>query len=225
LENDFKEYINLGLSLPNAYFIWMGDLLEMGGRNSPGTSLFHQIKQPQEQYDWVIETLTPVAHKSILYHSANHERRIETATGIDISKNIARELKIPYAPLMAMTRIVLKNQAYNIHSFHGSGGARLPHTKIQAHKNAIRFLEGFDIYLMGHVHYDYNEEFLIKRLNLKLKTPETVFGHRILTGHFLEWDESYAEEKGFEPLPSGAPIIELNALEHDIRIRKLKDFK
>lgn len=222
--DEFMTYVKLASKLDNAFVYWMGDMMELGGRSSPGVSLFHQTMQPQEQYDWTVETIAPLAHKSIVYHGANHERRAEIATGIDITKNIAAALKIPYAALGAITRIVLANQAYTIHSFHGMSGARLPHTKIKAHKDATTFLENIDLMLMGHVHYNHAEKFVCKRPDLKNKRVENVFGYRVMTGHFLEWDESYGEERGYEPLPSGAPIIELDGLKHEIKIRSIEDF-
>ena len=224
-EEEFCEYVDLAKGMDNAFIYWMGDLMELGGRQSPGISLFQQVKQPQEQYDWVIKAVEPLVDKSVLFHGANHERRAQIATGLDITKNLAGALKIPYAPLMAASRLVLKDQAYNVQSFHGAGGARLPHTKIQAHQKATKFFIGFDLLLMGHVHYNYAERFLYKQLDVRNKCMKNKYGWRVLTGHFLEWDDSYAEQQAMEPLPSGAPIIKLNGLEHEIKIMSIDDFK
>jgi len=222
---EFEKYLELGSSLDNAYFIFMGDLMESAGRTSPGMSQFTQDILPQEQYNWVIETLTPVKHKALVFHGANHERRVQISTGIDISKNQAHELGIRYVPFSSIMRIKLKKCAYNIHSMHGSAGSTLSHTKIKAHKDATAHIEGVDIYLMGHVHFNHTEEIIIRRPNIKEKRIDKIKIYKIMTGHFLEWDNSYAEEKSYNPLPLGAPIIKLNGLEREIKVMSIEDFK
>ena len=84
------------------YVFLMGDLLEMATRTSVGAGIYEQETIGQSQYEKMVGFLHPLADKKLILgmHAGNHEDRVYQATGIDISKAMAKELEIPYIPYM-----------------------------------------------------------------------------------------------------------------------------
>jgi len=222
---EFQKYLDLVNELDTARVIIMGDIIEVGQRDSPGMSLFSQDVMPQDQIEWVVETLEPIKDKIICVHDGNHERRFFKNSGNNVLKNLCRELRITYAPQSAFTRINFKNVGYSLWSTHGTSNARLTHTKINALYNATRHIHDIDIYMMGHVHSRNFAESIIRKPDLRNHTVKDDKSFYVLTGHFLEYDGSYAEEYNLQPEPIGAPIIVLDGLKKNIRIKKFEDFK
>jgi len=221
----FEECIELVKSLPNAKVIMMGDLIEVGQRDSPGMSLFSQIKTPQEQIEWLVNTLTPIKDKILCMHDGNHERRFFKNSGNNVIKNICRELKVQYAPQSAYTRIFIGNIGYSLWSTHGTSNARLTHTKLNALYNATKHIHGIDAYIMGHVHSRNHSESIIRKPDLQNHVVREDIVHYILTGHFLEYDGSYAEEYNLQPEPIGCNILYLDGMKKNIKVKTIEDYK
>ena len=80
------------------YVFLMGDMIEMATRESVGAGVYEQEKIGQTQYEEMIEMLRPLAKARLILGllEGNHEERVYKETGYDISKALARELKIPY---------------------------------------------------------------------------------------------------------------------------------
>ena len=138
----------------------------------------------------------------------NHEYGIYRDTGVDLSKMMAKELGCPYLGYSCFTKIRIGKQNYIIYSTHGSSGATLPHTKI---KKCLDLSASFnaDIYLYGHTH-DLDsrlEEF--REIDLKNKSVKIRKKMYVLTGHFLNYEGSYGEQKNYRPAKKGAPKIKL----------------
>ena len=201
----------------------MGDLLEIAQKNSPGASLFCQNATPQEQIEWGVELLEPIKDKILIMHGSNHERRVFKNAGVDITKNMARELGIAYAEYGAYTRILVGDQAYTIYSTHGKSGARTRESKMKILRTISTVNVGADAYIMGHVHTNDNSINPINQLDLKAKTVSIKEIVLVLSGHFLKYNNSYAEESNMSPEPPTAPIILLDGEEHKIHVTQLAD--
>jgi hypothetical protein len=90
-------------------------------------------------------------------------------------------------------------------------------------RDLSRFNTNADLYLMGHVHTNYTS---INPINY----PDTTYKRVILkkpilqlTGHFLNYYNSYAEESNMQPEPPSCPIIHLSGTKKEITIKTLED--
>ena len=133
----FKRTIKELAEKPNAYTVLNGDLCESSLRTSKG-DIYRQVGTPQDQRDWMIEQLYPIRHKIMSAVTGNHENRIWNETGIDISKDIAQALGVPYRAAGIMIKILFgdnnnhcKGKPYVCWGYHthGYGGARTKSAK------------------------------------------------------------------------------------------------
>ncbi len=121
----------------NCYCFLNGDLCEAVTKNSKG-DVYTQKVTPQEQRDAVIALLKPIQDKVLACTTGNHEARIYNETGVDLTKDIAEALGVPYRPEGMLFKIFfgqganrVQNQRYVFTSYitHGYGGARTKASK------------------------------------------------------------------------------------------------
>ncbi len=214
----FQEFIDYVLKNRN-YVFFMGDLLESGLTSSIGDSVYQQKLNPQDQMDAVIELIKPVCEAGLCigYLSGNHEYRIKKITSIDVSKIICRELKIPYLEYACWNLWYIGNQSYSVYAYHGSSGSRFIYTKIKAAVDISHYFLS-DVVVMAHVH-DLGSEAVERQYVDKIRQQIVVRKQYIvLTGHFLGYDQSYAQEKGYPPSKLGSPKILFNGTKHDVHV-------
>jgi len=166
-----------------------------------------------EQYNLIEAAFKPLANrgKIIGLHSGNHETWITQSSGIQVIDLLCRSLNVPYLGPGCDTTIFVNKQKYVFYSQHGSSNARLKYTKLGAVVNATKDIFA-EVFLYGHVH-QIGAQKGGKRLSGKqIKT------YYVLTGHFLNWEGSYAQAFGMDVCPSGAVQIKLFANRHDIHV-------
>ena len=213
LYQEYKEYI---MNTDNLKVILMGDMLETAQTNSIGAGAFEQNVQPQEQYEWLLSEMKDMQDKILLSHNGNHEKRIYKNSGIDIMKNVCASLHIPYASAGAITRLKIGKIGYNIYSIHGSGGSRSLPTKMTRHMKITNHITNAHITAMGHVHELH--VWKTPRVSGDIENKKILYGEvtRVLTGHFLKYNETYAEEASMEPSRLGAAILQLSGTKRQI---------
>ena len=168
--------------------ILMGDLIEAGTRDSVGDSVYMQKVNPDEQIEMVVDLFMPLAEIGLVkcLLSGNHEARISKSTSIDVSKIMARELKVPYGGYACWHLVKVGNQNYTIYTTHGSGGSTLPHTKLNSVVKLGYFLQA-DIVAMGHLHGLSTDIRLIEYVDLKDKQVKQKKQYVVLTGSYVDW--------------------------------------
>ena len=215
---------------PNAFAVCTGDLCESSIRTSKG-DIFRQVGTPQDQRDWIIKQLTPIKHKILGMTTGNHENRIYIETGIDISKDIAEALNVPYRPEGILLKISFgggneshedRPYVYWCYATHGYGGARTKSAKAVKVERTATWIHA-DFYIMSHDHV-VNVAPDVYLLPDNRTSPETdgegnetgfmtgrVVAHRkmlIKSNAYLRWG-GYAEQLGFPPSDLSVPIITL----------------
>jgi UDP-2,3-diacylglucosamine pyrophosphatase LpxH len=194
------------------YVIGMGDMLECGTRLSIGDSVYKQNLNPQEQMEEMLEFLKPIAESGLLLglHSGNHEDRISNMSSLNITKNMCRELNVPYLGGAMWHKLKVGKQNYSLYTMHGAGGAQFVHTKLG---RAVQIANNFwcDVFAMGHVHAKACEPIERQRLNLRNKIVEQFKMYIVLTGSWLTYDRSYAQTSGYGPATIGSPKVKLYA--------------
>ena len=204
----FKGYVDWVRKTEDARVILMGDLIDSATKYSRGPQIFEDDINPQEQYEGILEVLMPIKDKIIGLHSGNHEYGIFRDSGIDISKQMAKELGCPYLGYSCFSKLKVGKQNYVIYSTHGSSGASMPHTKI---KRCLDLSASFnaDLYLMGHVHAIDAKVEEFREVDLRNKIIKIRKKMFVLTGHFIDYEGSYGEQKNYRPSKKGAPTIKL----------------
>jgi len=211
-----KRELDYILNTPNTYMIGMGDYMDCaqkmtGGRSGP--NLFQSSLSPMEQYNLIEAAFKPLAKKGkiIGLHSGNHEEWIMQQTGIQIIDLLCRSLNVPFLGPGCDIVLTVNKQKYSIYSQHGSSNARLKYTKLGALINATRDIFS-EIFLYGHVH-----QLGVQKGGKRLGSTE-IKTYYILTGHFLNWEGSYAQAFGLDVAPSGCAQIKLFADRKDIHV-------
>jgi len=201
----------------HVYVIGMGDYIEAGLRGSVGDSVYIQTLNPQEQAEKVTEMFKPLADAGLLIglHLGNHEGRIKKETSFNVASNMASTLSVPYLGYATWSILYVGDQSYTLYSLHGSTGSKHVYTKLKALVDIAHNFDA-DILAMGHVHELAEEAILVQRVDRGSKQVIERKKYLVLTGSYLAYDDSYAQEKGYPMGKLGSPKIKLFADKHDI---------
>ena len=189
------------------------------------------ISSPQDQRDLMIKYLTPIKRKLLAMTTGNHEARIYDVAGVDLSKDIAHELNIPYqAEGMGIkikfghgnNRMPNAPFSYKGYFTHGYGGARTSSAKAIKGERLSYFLS-CDFYSMAHDHLSNGAPIVSLSSDIREHTdPETGYMSSsvkatraivVKSAAFLKWG-GYGEFKGFPPVDLMTPIIILSGKMH-----------
>ena len=226
----FLETLRLIKETPNCYTFLNGDLCESVIRTSKG-EIFKQVGTPQDQRDWIIEKFYPLRKKVLGMTMGNHEARIYNDVGIDMCKDIAKALGVPYraSGMLVKTSFGSGNEGHEgqPHTYwgyftHGYGGARTKSAKAVKAERIATWLHA-DYYVMSHDHVVNvaPDVYLIPDPRTRAEkdsggnptgfTVGRVTAHRkmlIKTNSYVKWG-GYAEMGGFPPSDLAAPVIRL----------------
>jgi len=201
------------------YVLGMGDLMECGTTSSIGDSVYQQKLNPHSQMEEVISLLAPVAKAGLLLGllKGNHEDRISNATSINVTKIICGFLDVPYLFSARWSWFKVGKQNYTVYAIHGSTGSRFSHTKLKAAIDASRSFR-CDVFATGHTHdmiSDTIEEQMVDYKNKIISYHKKLV---IVTGHYLGYDMSYAQMKGYQMGKVGSPKVKFFRDEHDYHL-------
>ena len=211
-----KEKITTIKDNKNARCILMGDLLDLGLKDSVGGGSFDNDMEPEEQISGIIKLLNPIKNKIWCMLGGNHEERLRQRTSIDVNKIIAKELGTTYCGPNVFIKARIGNINYSLFATHGSSGSISAAGKLNTIVKYSRYIDS-DVYLMGHVHelLQHTENYF--KIDMKDKMIRQHKRHFIITGHYLEYG-GYAEQKGYAPGKVGSPTIILSAKKHDVQV-------
>jgi len=191
--------------------ILMGDIIDASLKTSPGSSVYDTNMNVEEQYEHCLKKFAPFKDNIIGLIQGNHEERITRETGLDISKIMARELGVNYFGHSSLIKIKVGTQNYDIYATHGSSGATTHSGRLNS---LMKLSKSFyaDCYLMGHTHDLFTHSDIFRTFRGENKR------YYVLTGHFLNWLGSYAQNKDFPPTTKGMAKIKLFKDVKDIRV-------
>ena len=207
----------------NMHVILMGDELETATRYSVGAGIYEQEEHLENQMEECISLYKNMAKKNKILgiHPGNHELRVYKESGIDITKVMAKELKISYLGVGKLHCFKVGKELYTLYTTHGNSGARMPHTKIKSAIDMENMVEA-NIYACGHLHQlSHHVKNFYKPLLRNKKVIEEQ-KHFLLTGSFLKHWGSYAHTKNMEPLRRGCVKIKLGGKKRYISVRFLE---
>lgn len=194
----------------NGRIVIMGDLSEIALTNSVGNP-YEQTMTPEEQIDYWVDKLYPYRDMIVAGIGSNHNERAVREVGMNPCRMVfklmgIREKFFRYSVLIKWS---FNKGCLNNFIQHGSTGARTDGGILNKMKKMHQIVEA-DIYAMGHTHRLISSGDVIRRYpdprNMKLIDKRYYY---INTGSSLDWDESYAELKGYPPVLLGYPILKL----------------
>lgn len=200
------------------YVLAMGDICEIalvGGKSD----VYGQRLTPEAQIDYAVEALRPLSKAGLLLGllTGNHERRIWRATSMDVTKIMAKELGVPYLGHSCFCLFWVGKQSYTVYATHGSSGARMSHSKLRIALDMFKSVSA-DVLLMGHVHDLCDLTQLYREVDKRGQVVKEYARHAVITGHYLGYRDSYAEEKDLPPSRTGSPTINFHGNEHTVRV-------
>lgn len=201
----------------NVYVFLMGDMIECATRHSVGAGVYEQETPANDQHEQMIEWLTPLAERKLIIgsHRGNHEERVYKETGYDVSKALARELKVPYLGDACWNQFRVGNQSYTIYSLHGRTGSRFDGTALLAiERISTSFFA--DMVVMGHTHKCINSIVLMQKVRNGLVTEHKK--HLLITGSYLKYDKGYGQTLGLPISKLGSPKVKFYTKRHDILV-------
>ena len=200
----------------NLYVFLMGDLIELATRHSVGAGVYEQEFPGQSQYEKMVEWLKPLADKKLILGllTGNHEARCYDLTGVNVSKAMARELKVPYLGDACWNSFRVGKQTYTIYSLHGRTGSKFDGTALLALERLAAPFHA-DLVAMGHAHKVINSSILMQIvLHGSVREHKK---HLLITGSYLKYG-GYAQTFGLPPSKLGSPKVRFYADKHDISV-------
>lgn len=201
----------------NVKVILMGDLCECATRESVGSGVYEQEHIIDDQHEQMVKWLKPLADQKLILgtHSGNHGERVYKATGFNLDKALARELKVPYLGDACWNRLRVGTQTYNIYTLHGRTGSRFDGTALLALERISTsfFADGV---FCGHSHKCINSIVVMQKVeNGTVKEHKK---HLLICGHYLKYDGSYGQALGLPISKLGSPTVRLYAKRKDMLI-------
>jgi len=200
------------------YVLAMGDMIDVALIGSV-SDVYEQKATPDEQIYVMVDMLKPLADAGLLLGiiQGNHEKRIVKTTSINVTVLMAKMLNTRYFGHSCFLNFRVGKEVYCCYATHGSSGARLSYSKIKAALDVFRYVSA-EIICYGHLHgYDHMTQ-LFHGVDRKNKTIKEATRHAILTGSYLRYRDSYAEEKNLPPVQMGSPLISLYGDQHCIHV-------
>ena len=215
------------LNTPNAYTILCGDLCNTAIKSSK-SDVYKEINTPDDQWRWIANFFQPVADKGKILGmvTGNHERRIPTESGIDISRLIADKLHVPYRPEGMLIKISFGDgnnrmrgspYSYFIYFTHGYSGARTASAKAIKAERVANFIHA-DCVILSHDHTSNAAPIVYllpdnrTHLNANGWTTGKIKAIRKLlvkSNAYIKFG-GYGESLGFSPVDLETPIIYLS---------------
>ena len=164
----------------------LGDLLEF---NSTKIDAYSSMMSTHDALERLIELLEPYKEYIRYVCTGNHEARTIKDFNYDITKQIALRLDANYTRNDFFDKIIENDKELVIYGKHGTRVSKNPLLSMNNFVNDMNHINA-DIYACGHNHYSsfYSQ---YERAFDKGKRAYYLF-----TGHFLDYYNSYAHNKG-----------------------------
>lgn len=217
-----------------AHIIGMGDLFDtvvIGGVSSP----FGASMTLREAKHYIRDRLMPVKDLIDTMVIGNHEMRLVRFADCDLIEDLCDDLGISYSKFSAVVRYRMGHTPrhvkgedydstrvnYTLYCHHTSGGGATPGGKLNRVAKLAEIFEGADALIGAHNHMEAGAPIDRWRLHTDSSGAARLQSDKVFlvdSGSFLNWDESYAEEKGLPPTHVGCPRIRLDGVRKDIHV-------
>lgn len=194
---------------PFARWVSTGDLCNVALAGSK-TGAYFSANVGQEVEDLAKE-LEPIADKCLGIVSSNHHDRFSRAVGMSLDKLLGSFIGIPYLGHVGRVAVTCGRATYWIALHHGVGGGRTMGAKANTHDRLMDLAPCYDVYLVGHTHTYMVTPSSQRCPDRKRMKDTTLDQWRVTTGHFLDYDASYAGTLMLREMPKGSSVCNLRA--------------
>lgn len=242
-EDLLKETVKFIKSKKNGYWIGMGDYIDAINMSdprfdaktlAPWVKMINLIDLVGAQLERFLAIIEPIADKCLCLLSGNHEDSVKKYYERDVYSEIAsriklmagfppdHHLKLDYYGWLRLSfhsrdgAEGSRNTALDLNLHHGFGGGKLKGAKALQMERWV-YTHNAELTIFGHCHnadaYRLAVEYLDVRGNVKTETRRGVYSGTYLTNDNGS-GSTYAERKGFLPIPVGGVIVELKPQAH-----------
>lgn len=198
----------------HAFGVIMGDVFNVAGRDTKTTP----FESDSDEYYEAEAFFKPYAHLFVGAVRGNHEDRLRNMYGFDPLKLFCNHLNIPYFGPAALLRIQVGKRpdsnwfwnSYYMMVHHTSGGGGSLGGALEKVKKLERIMPGCDVYAGGHTHQLVTG--VSQRFTPTPTGPKMVKVHYVVTGSYLDYEGSYAEDHMMEPGKLGSPRIRFSGV-------------
>ena len=220
-----QDQIDWVKATPNARIFLNGDLLNASTRISK-TSPYDQNMDLTEQKDLCVAIFGQVKDQILGAISGNHEQRLEDFCGDNPLREVCYRLDIPYCGYTAIIdfkvgwREDLKKNLiqYTGLFHHTTGGGQTVGSKLNRVEKLRSICRNADFFCGSHNHMLGAVPTIAPEYNSQAKKVSNRVQLLVDCGGYLKWDNSYAEQKGLEPVKMGSPVVRLDGTKKDMYI-------
>ena len=213
-EEKLLGYIDWIKHTRNSNSILLGDLINCATIESP-SSPFQQNMNLQDQIETVVNYLKPIKDKIIGAVSGNHEARLEPYCGYNPTISICDRLGIKYLGYDGIMILRLgchgprnsPRASFSSYCHHTTGGGSTVGGKINRVEMLRRIVCDADTYIGAHNHMLGCIHTGIFRINPTTSKVEWLRQMIIDSGGYLNYEDSYANQKQMPPTKLGSPRI------------------
>ncbi len=209
----------------NAYCVLAGDLMDCALKSSLGDVYVNL--SPMEELTALMDMFEPIAHKVVGIVGGNHEARHYKTNGVDMTRLLARQLRIEdkYSPDTALIFLrVGRDQdhkshhrpvLYTIYLTHGTGGGRKEGGKIQRLVDLSSICDA-DVFVCGHTHLPATLKTAFARPNPA--NSSITYCTKLFVNAAAKLDYGgYGDTLGFRPSCKDTPRILLSGTQKEMR--------
>lgn len=225
MEKQWQNFCDNLMSIPNAYIVLCGDLINNATRNSV-SNIFEERLRPREQKRIMAEMLMPIKSRLLCAVSGNHERRSKDVDDDPVYDIMCKlDLEHLYRENMAFIKIQIgdiagtgaKNPTYTLAVTHGSGGGILTGGSVNRTERFGYVIDGLDCLISGHTH----KPFVTQPAKIKIDTHNNRVTFKpfknVSCTSWLEFG-GYAAQKMLSPTSHTIQEIVLKGKYKDIRV-------
>lgn len=196
------EMLALAKEDPHGKIIYMGDGGECVTKSSKG-QIYEQTMSPQEQKQWLVNTLTPVKDKILFGVKGNHGNRTFKDSGLSFDESLCSALGVPYLGTGVFWNMVVGRSSYDIYTNHGVDSGTNTGTKVNKAKVFEKIVDA-DAIMTAHSHICAPIP-PVRRAYLDNSHADnnpirwrTTYGY--ICGCAYDSRTGYAEDKAYEPI-------------------------
>lgn len=168
----FKEWVEVVKNDPNGAVVIIGDMMNMGLRNSK-SNVYEETLSPMQQKELCYELLNPIADKIIGGCSGNHEYRSVKEVGMNPLYDVFCRMRIEdrYRENVCFIKLTVGKQGKNPNTY----GVVLTHGSTKNKDERWTYgVDGCDVFISGHTHLGTHQPLGKIRMDLTHNKVRTV---------------------------------------------------
>lgn len=199
--DQFRKLIETIENDPNGYAVIVGDMMNMGLRNSK-TNVYEEVLNPMEQKELCYELLKPINNKILAGCSGNHEYRQNKEVGTNPLYDVFCRLRIEdrYRENACFLKLTVGKCGRNPNTY----GVVLTHGSTKSKDEKWTYsIDGCDCFISGHTHSGVHQPMGKIRMDLTHNKVKTIPYQHIVVTPFQEYG-GYAIRGKYMPGHVGA---------------------